>query len=209
MKRWSDVALNASSLQFLSSVKRLIASSLRFFLSVKHFIAVIFYGKTSFNASSPLLFRRNSMFNASSPLLFKVNLPTSAVLYCYRPAVQCTGSCWLQIHSSCSCCGTRNVTVGSSVLLIVLLRMALWHQRGSKLVRHYVLAMFSSYEIYCTRLSSADEGVTPYWLYLQLSLSPWFLWDPLHQEDQQLQQRYFSGRPSTFANSWSLKRGNK
>jgi hypothetical protein len=42
MKR-GDEAFNASSLQFLSSVKRFIASSLRFFLSVKRFIAVIFY----------------------------------------------------------------------------------------------------------------------------------------------------------------------
>jgi hypothetical protein len=42
MKR-GDEALNASSLQFLSSVKRFIASSPRFFLSVKRFIAVIFY----------------------------------------------------------------------------------------------------------------------------------------------------------------------
>jgi hypothetical protein len=41
MKR-GDEALNASSLQFLSSVKRFIASSLRFFLSVKRLIAVIF-----------------------------------------------------------------------------------------------------------------------------------------------------------------------
>jgi hypothetical protein len=41
----SDEALNASSLQFLSIVKRFIASSLRFLLSVKCFIAVIFTGK--------------------------------------------------------------------------------------------------------------------------------------------------------------------
>jgi hypothetical protein len=54
MKR-GDEALNASSLQFLSSVKRFIASSLGFFLGVKCFIAVLFYGKPSFNASSPLL----------------------------------------------------------------------------------------------------------------------------------------------------------
>jgi hypothetical protein len=39
-------ALNASLLQFLSSVKLFIASSLKFFLSVKHFIAVTFYRKT-------------------------------------------------------------------------------------------------------------------------------------------------------------------
>jgi hypothetical protein len=77
MKRDHE-ALNASTLQFLSSVKRFIASSLRFFLSVKCFIAVIFYEKPWFNASSPLLFKRNSSFNASSPLLFKVTLPTSA-----------------------------------------------------------------------------------------------------------------------------------
>ncbi len=76
MKR-GDEALNASSLQFLSSVKRFIASSLRFFMSVKRFIAVILYGKPSFNASSPLVFKRNSSFNASSPLLFKLTLPTS------------------------------------------------------------------------------------------------------------------------------------
>jgi hypothetical protein len=50
MKR-GDEALNASSLQFLSTVKRFIASSRRFFLSVKCFFAVIFYGKPSFNAS--------------------------------------------------------------------------------------------------------------------------------------------------------------
>jgi hypothetical protein len=56
MKRGYE-ALNASLLQFLSSVKRFIASLLRFFLSVKRFIAVIFYGKPSFNASSPLLFK--------------------------------------------------------------------------------------------------------------------------------------------------------
>jgi hypothetical protein len=42
MKR-GDEALNASSLQFLSSVKHFIASSLRFFLSVKRLIAVIFF----------------------------------------------------------------------------------------------------------------------------------------------------------------------
>ncbi len=66
MKR-GDEALNASSLQFLSSVKRFVASSLCFFLSVKRFIAVVFYGKPSF-----------SSFNASSPLLFKLTLPTSA-----------------------------------------------------------------------------------------------------------------------------------
>jgi hypothetical protein len=73
----SDEAVNASSLQFLSIVKRIIASSLRFLLSVKRFIAVNFHRKTSFNASLPLLFKRNSLFNASSPLLFKVTLPTS------------------------------------------------------------------------------------------------------------------------------------
>jgi hypothetical protein len=77
MKR-GDEALNASSLQFLSIVKRIIASSLRSLLCVKRFIAVNFYRKTSFNTSSPLLFKRNSSFNASSPLLFKVTLPTSA-----------------------------------------------------------------------------------------------------------------------------------
>jgi hypothetical protein len=76
MKR-GDEALNASSFQFLSIVKRCIASSQRFLLSVKRFIAVHFYRKTSFNASSPLLFKRNSSFNASLPLCFKVTLPTS------------------------------------------------------------------------------------------------------------------------------------
>jgi hypothetical protein len=65
----SDEALNASSLQFLSSVKPFIALSLRFFLSVKCLIAVIFYGKQLFNASSPLLIKRNSSFNALLPLL--------------------------------------------------------------------------------------------------------------------------------------------
>ncbi len=80
MKR-GDEALNASFLQFLSSVKRFIASSLRFFLSVKRFIAVIFYGKPSFNASSPLLLKRSSSFNASSPLLFKLTLPTSGNMH--------------------------------------------------------------------------------------------------------------------------------
>jgi hypothetical protein len=44
MKRGNE-ALNASTLQFLSSVKRFIASSLKFFLSVKRFIAVTVYGK--------------------------------------------------------------------------------------------------------------------------------------------------------------------
>jgi hypothetical protein len=73
-----DEALNASSLQFLSSVKCFIASSLRFFLSINRFIAFIFYGKPSFNASSLLIVRRNSSFNASSLLLFKVTLPTFA-----------------------------------------------------------------------------------------------------------------------------------
>jgi hypothetical protein len=76
MKQGSE-ALNASSLQFISSVKRFIASSLQFFLSVKRFIAVTFYRNTSFNASSPLLFKRNLSLNASSPLLFKLTLPTS------------------------------------------------------------------------------------------------------------------------------------
>jgi hypothetical protein len=55
-----DEALNTSSLQFLSSVKRFIASSIQFFLNVKRFIAVTCYGKPSFNASSPLLLKRNS-----------------------------------------------------------------------------------------------------------------------------------------------------
>jgi hypothetical protein len=91
MKR-GDEALNASTLQFLSSVKRFIASSLRFFLSVKRFIAVIFYEKPWFNASSPLLLKRNSSFNASSPLLFKVTLPTSGgVLVQERRGEACTG----------------------------------------------------------------------------------------------------------------------
>jgi hypothetical protein len=62
MKRGNE-ALKASSLQFLSIVKR--------------FIAVNFYGKTSSNASSPLLLKRNSSLNASSPLLFKVTLPST------------------------------------------------------------------------------------------------------------------------------------
>jgi hypothetical protein len=76
-----DEALNASSLQFCSSIKLFFASSLQFFLSVKLFIAIIFYEKTSFNTSSLLLFKRNSSFNASSPLLFKVTLPTSGLMY--------------------------------------------------------------------------------------------------------------------------------
>jgi hypothetical protein len=44
MKRDNE-ALNASSLQFLSSVKCFNASSLQFFLKVKHFIAITFYRK--------------------------------------------------------------------------------------------------------------------------------------------------------------------
>jgi hypothetical protein len=52
MKRGNE-ALNASSLQFLSSIKSFIASSLQFFLSHKHLIAVTFDRKTSLNASSP------------------------------------------------------------------------------------------------------------------------------------------------------------
>jgi hypothetical protein len=75
MKR-GDEAFNASSLQFLSVVKRFIATI--FFLRIKRFIVDNFYGKISFTASSPLLFKRNSSLNASSPLLFKVTLPTSA-----------------------------------------------------------------------------------------------------------------------------------
>ncbi len=75
-----DEALNASSLQFLSIVKRFIPSSLQFLLSTKRFIAVNFYRKTSFDASLPLLFKRNSLLNASSPLLFKVTLPTSGYI---------------------------------------------------------------------------------------------------------------------------------
>ncbi len=75
MKRGNE-ALNASSLQFLSSVKRFIASLLKFFLRVKRFITVTFLENTSFNASSPLLLKRNSLLNASLPLLFKVTLPT-------------------------------------------------------------------------------------------------------------------------------------
>jgi hypothetical protein len=72
----SDEALNASSFQFLSSVKRFIAT---IFVSVLNASsALLFYRKISFNASSPLLFRRNSPLNASSTLLFKVTLPTSA-----------------------------------------------------------------------------------------------------------------------------------
>jgi hypothetical protein len=77
MKR-GDKALNASSLQFLSSVKPFIASKLQVFLCVKRFIAVTFYEKTSYSASSPLLFKRNSSRNTSLPLLFNVTLPTSA-----------------------------------------------------------------------------------------------------------------------------------
>ncbi len=53
----SDEALNASWLQFLSSVKCYTASLLQFLLSVKHFIVVTFYGKTSFNASLQLLLK--------------------------------------------------------------------------------------------------------------------------------------------------------
>ncbi len=77
--KWGDEALNASSLQFLSSVKRFTTSSLQFFLSVKRFFAVTFCGKTLFNASSPLLFKGNS-----SPLFFKITLPTSgcAIIGC-------------------------------------------------------------------------------------------------------------------------------
>jgi hypothetical protein len=75
MKQGDD-ALNASSLQFLSSAKRFIASSLQFFLSVKRLIGVSYCGKTLFNASSPFLLKRNSSL-ASSPLLFKETLPTS------------------------------------------------------------------------------------------------------------------------------------
>jgi hypothetical protein len=89
-RKRGNEALNASSLQFLSSVKRFIASSLQFFLSVKHFIAVTFYRNTSFNASSPLLFKRNSSLNASSPLLFKVTLPTSG--HWFSP---CTDEYWV------------------------------------------------------------------------------------------------------------------
>jgi hypothetical protein len=81
MKQGNE-ALNASSLQFLSSIKFFNASSLQFFLSVKLFIAVTFYRKTSFNASLPLLLKRNSSFNASLPLLFKVTLPTSGNREC-------------------------------------------------------------------------------------------------------------------------------
>jgi hypothetical protein len=77
MKRGDEV-LNASLLQFLSSVKYFIGSMLQF--SIKRFIAVTSYEKTSFNASSPLLLKRNSSLNASSPLLFKVTLPTSGNL---------------------------------------------------------------------------------------------------------------------------------
>jgi hypothetical protein len=74
MKR-GDEALNASSLQFLRSIKRFIASLLQFFYS-------------ALNASSPLLFKEThrlmlhrryflKMIHASLPLLFKVTLPTS------------------------------------------------------------------------------------------------------------------------------------
>jgi hypothetical protein len=71
-----DEALNASSLQFLTSV--LNAASLQFFLSVKCFITVIFYRKPSFNASSPLLFKKKVIANTLTLLLLNVTLPTSA-----------------------------------------------------------------------------------------------------------------------------------
>jgi hypothetical protein len=78
----SNEALNASSLQCLSSVKRFIDTI--FFLRVQHFIVGTFYAKTLFKASSPLLFKRKSLLDASSPLLFKITLPTSAcVSYSY------------------------------------------------------------------------------------------------------------------------------
>jgi hypothetical protein len=54
-----DEALNASMLQFLSSVKRSSLHRYNFFPSVKRFI-VTFYEKTLFKASSPLLLKRNS-----------------------------------------------------------------------------------------------------------------------------------------------------
>jgi hypothetical protein len=57
MKRGVEV-LNASWLQFLSSVIRFLASSLQFLLSIKCFIAVTFYEKTLFNTSLLLLFKR-------------------------------------------------------------------------------------------------------------------------------------------------------
>jgi hypothetical protein len=83
MKRGNE-ALNASSLQFLSSIKHFISSSLQFFLSVKHYITITFIEKHCstlhrcyFLKEIPLLFKRNSSLNASVPLLFKVTLPTS------------------------------------------------------------------------------------------------------------------------------------
>jgi hypothetical protein len=77
MKRGNE-ALNASSLQFLSSVKRFIASLRKFFLALNASSPLLFMENTSFYASSPLLLKRNSLFNASSLLLFKVTLPTFA-----------------------------------------------------------------------------------------------------------------------------------
>jgi hypothetical protein len=52
MKRGNEV-LNASSLQFLSSLKHFIASSLQFFLSVKRFIAVTFLSPTRQSCPQP------------------------------------------------------------------------------------------------------------------------------------------------------------
>jgi hypothetical protein len=73
MKRGNE-ALNASSLQFFSIVKRFIATICYQHLTLHR---RYFLYERLFNASSPLLLKRNSSLNASSLLLFKVTLPTS------------------------------------------------------------------------------------------------------------------------------------
>jgi hypothetical protein len=59
MKRGND-ELNASSFQFLRSLKRSLRHRYDFLFSVKRFITVHFKEKSLINISSPLLFKRDS-----------------------------------------------------------------------------------------------------------------------------------------------------
>jgi hypothetical protein len=72
-------SLNASSLQFLGSVKRFIALSLQFSSQRLTLHRRYFLRKNIVKRFIALLLKRNQLLNPLSLLLFKVTLPTSAV----------------------------------------------------------------------------------------------------------------------------------
>jgi hypothetical protein len=75
MKRGNE-ALNASSLQFLSSVKRFIATI--FFSALIASLPLSFMEKHCLTLHRRYFLKeKNSSLNGSSPLFFKVTLPTS------------------------------------------------------------------------------------------------------------------------------------